>query len=90
MDSSTAQSTASAIPAQLTTQTSDEQPPTTDAAAKLAEAIDDFLADLEKKFKGISNEVLNKLDDMAERCDRLEAELLAKEADSGSMKEGGS
>jgi hypothetical protein len=52
---------AAAIPAQLDTQSSTtDQAPTTDAAAKLAEAIDDFLGDLEKKFKGISDEVLNK------------------------------
>lgn len=52
---------AAALPAQLDTQSlSMDQAPTTDAAAKLAEAIDDFLGDLEKKFKGISDEVLNK------------------------------
>lgn len=31
-----------------------------EAATKLAEAIDDFLGDLEKKFKGISDEILTK------------------------------
>ncbi|KAJ4631485.1 hypothetical protein HRR88_001032 [Exophiala dermatitidis] len=31
-----------------------------DAATKFAEAIDDFLGDLEKKFKGISDEILTK------------------------------
>ena len=31
-----------------------------DATTKLAEAIDDFLGDLEKKFKGISDEILTK------------------------------
>lgn len=31
-----------------------------DATSKLAEAIDDFLGDLEKKFKGISDEILTK------------------------------
>ncbi|KIW98030.1 uncharacterized protein Z519_01614 [Cladophialophora bantiana CBS 173.52] len=51
-----------------------------DAATKLAEAIDDFLGDLEKKFKGISDEILTKLDDMAERCDRLEQEMLLRDA----------
>jgi len=50
------------------------------AATKLAEAIDDFLGDLEKKFKGISDEILTKLDDMAERCDRLEQEILLRDA----------
>jgi len=50
------------------------------AAAALAEAIDDFLGDLERKFKGISSEILTKLDDMAERCDRIETELLLREA----------
>ena len=50
-----------------------------DAQSKLAEAIDDFLGDLEKKFKGISDEILTRLDDMAERCDRLEQEMLLKE-----------
>ncbi|KAK6381360.1 uncharacterized protein PV06_07409 [Exophiala oligosperma] len=51
-----------------------------DATAKLTEAIDDFLGDLEKKFKGISDEILTKLDDMAERCDRLEQEILLRDA----------
>jgi len=46
----------------------------------LAEAIDDFLGDLEKRFKGISDEVLGRLDDMAERCDRLEQEMLVRDA----------
>ena len=46
-----------------------------EAATKLAEAIDDFLGDLQKKSKGISDEILTKLDDMAERCDRLEQEI---------------
>ncbi|KIY03762.1 uncharacterized protein Z520_00453 [Fonsecaea multimorphosa CBS 102226] len=55
-----------------------------DAATKLAEAIDDFLGDLEKRFKGISDEILTKLDDMAERCDRLEQEMLLRDA-SGAM-----
>jgi len=62
-----------------TTTTSDAASPN-DAATKLAEAIDDFLGDLEKKFKGISDEILTKLDDMAERCDRLEQEMLFREA----------
>ncbi|KAI1624885.1 hypothetical protein EDD37DRAFT_608355 [Exophiala viscosa] len=51
-----------------------------DATTKLTEAIDDFLGDLEKKFKGISDEILTKLDDMAERCDRLEQEMLLRDA----------
>jgi BMFP domain-containing protein YqiC len=51
-----------------------------DAQTKLAEAIDDFLGDLEKKFKGISDEILTRLDDMAERCDRLEQEMMLKDA----------
>jgi heat shock factor-binding protein 1 len=50
-----------------------------DASTKLAEAIDDFLGDLEKKFKGISDEILGRLDDMAERCDRLEQEMILRE-----------
>ena len=54
-----------------------------EAATKLAEAIDDFLGDLEKKFKGISDEILTKLDDMAERCDRLEQEMLVRETSGG-------
>ena len=61
----------------------------TEANSKLAEAIDDFLGDLEKKFKGISDEILTRLDDMAERCDRLEQEMVLKEtsAAEGSTKE---
>jgi hypothetical protein len=31
-----------------------------DATTKLAEAIDDFLGDLDKKFRGISDEILTK------------------------------
>ena len=50
-----------------------------DATSKLAEAIDDFLGDLEKKFKGISDEILTRLDDMAERCDRLEQEMMLRD-----------
>jgi hypothetical protein len=36
---------------------------------------------LEKKFRGISEEILGKLDDMAERCDRLEGEMLLRRED---------
>jgi hypothetical protein len=50
-----------------------------EAAHRLAEAIDDFLGDLDKKFSSISNEILTRLDDMAERCDRLEQEMLLRE-----------
>jgi len=53
-----------------------------DATSKLAEAIDDFLGDLEKKFKVVSDEILTKLDDMAERCDRLEQDMLLRDASS--------
>jgi heat shock factor-binding protein 1 len=68
-----------------------------DASTKLAEAIDDFLGDLEKKFKGISDEILGRLDDMAERCDRLEQEMILREnsvqaqssADGGDEGDGG-
>jgi hypothetical protein len=68
-----------------------------EAAHRLAEAIDDFLGDLDKKFSSISNEILTRLDDMAERCDRLEQEMLlrdqsnsvAKSVASGSVKEEG-
>ncbi|KIW64261.1 hypothetical protein PV04_09208 [Phialophora macrospora] len=56
-----------------------------EAATKLAAAIDDFLGDLEKKFKGISDEILTKLDDMAERCDRLEQEMLVRETSSNVL-----
>ncbi|KPI38280.1 uncharacterized protein AB675_12146 [Cyphellophora attinorum] len=47
-----------------------------ETSTRLAEAIDDFLGDLDKKFKNISDEILTKLDDMAERCDRLEQEIM--------------
>ncbi|OAG44961.1 hypothetical protein AYO21_00923 [Fonsecaea monophora] len=60
-----------------------------EAATKLAEAIDDFLGDLEKKFKGISDEILTKLDDMAERCDRLEQEMLLRDASAMENVSGG-
>ena len=76
----------------LTNTTHQSPPPPSEhgqeAATKLAEAIDDFLGDLEKKFKGISDEILTKLDDIAERCDRLEQELLVRET-GGNALEGG-
>jgi len=50
------------------------------APSALALAIDEFLGDLERKFKTVSDEILTKLDDMAERCDRIEAELLMRDA----------
>lgn len=34
--------------------------PPSEAAAKLADAIDDFLGDVDKKFKNISDEILTK------------------------------
>lgn len=37
-----------------------DNPGTNEAAGRLAEAIDDFLGDIEKKFKGISDEILTK------------------------------
>jgi archaellum component FlaC len=91
----------------------DNKPTTNDASSALAEAIDDFLGDLERKFKTVSDEILTKresicpldisrilsetaddrgghssgleanvtvVDDMAERCDRIEAELLMRDA----------
>ena len=89
-----------------------DEAPQTDATSALAEAIDDFIGDIEKKFKVVSDEILTKrtfpqsladvrlltvsstVDDMAERCDRIEAELLMRDAaGSGTSKsepEGGS
>jgi len=65
----------------------DATSPKNDAASLLGDAIDDFLGDLEKKFKSVSDEILTKLDDMAERCDRIEAELLMRDAaGSGTSK----
>ncbi|RMZ92486.1 hypothetical protein DV736_g273, partial [Chaetothyriales sp. CBS 134916] len=63
----------------------DDHQPTiqTTATTALTEAIDDFLGDVEKKFKGISNEILSRLDDMAERCDRLEQEMMERGTDGG-------
>ena len=63
------------------------EPASSDASTALTEAIDDFLGDLEKKFKNISDEVLSRLDDMAERCDRLEQEMLLREAVDGDGKQ---
>ena len=37
-----------------------DNPGANEAAGRLAEAIDDFLGDIEKKFKGISDEILTK------------------------------
>jgi hypothetical protein len=38
----------------------DNKPTTNDASSALAEAIDDFLGDLERKFKTVSDEILTK------------------------------
>src|SRR3954451_6854888 len=38
----------------------DNKPTTNDASSVLAEAIDDFLGDLERKFKAVSDEILTK------------------------------
>lgn len=62
--------------------------PSTNAASQLSEAIDEFLGDVEKKFKVMNDEILTKLDDMAERCDRLEAELLLREAEGAKLTSG--
>jgi hypothetical protein len=95
------------------TEQMDNKPTTNDTSSALAEAIDDFLGDLERKFKTVSDEILTKresicplgisrilsetaddrgghsssleanvtaVDDMAERCDRIEAELLMRDA----------
>ncbi|ERF76478.1 hypothetical protein EPUS_06140 [Endocarpon pusillum Z07020] len=58
------------------------------AATRLSEAIDEFLGDVEQKFKVMNDEILTKLDDMAERCDRLEAELLLREAEGAKITSG--
>jgi len=68
-----------------TTNSSATETAPNEASTKLAEAIDDFLGDLETKFKGISDEILTKLDDMAERCDRLEQEMLVRETSGGAL-----
>lgn len=39
---------------------SDAEEPQNNAASALAEAIDDFLGDLERKFKFVSDEILTK------------------------------
>lgn len=56
---------------------------------RLAEAIDDFLGDLDKKFSSISNEILTRLDDMAERCDRLEQEMLLRDQTNSAASKSG-
>lgn len=76
------------------------------AATQLSDAIDEFLADVEKKFKVMNDEILTKrsylsllvvpspgvltqlVDDMGDRCDRLEAELLLKEAEGSKITSG--
>jgi hypothetical protein len=64
--------------------------PATDAAPNpttlLTEAIDDFLSDLDKRFSAISDEILTRLDDMAERCDRLEGEILLSSSAASNKK----
>ncbi|KAJ9652534.1 hypothetical protein H2198_008209 [Neophaeococcomyces mojaviensis] len=48
-------------PAQATAASSNmAAAPPSEASTKLAEAIDDFLGDVEKKFKNISDEILSK------------------------------
>lgn len=59
-----------------------------EASHRLAEAIDDFLGDLDKKFSSISNEILTRLDDMAERCDRLEQDILLRDQTTAGPKSG--
>ena len=59
-----------------------------EASHRLAEAIDDFLGDLDKKFSSISNEILTRLDDMAERCDRLEQEIQLRDQSATGLKSG--
>ncbi|KAK7905697.1 hypothetical protein LTR67_000421 [Exophiala xenobiotica] len=54
--------TATATAAAASASASDFAAPN-DATSKLTEAIDDFLGDLEKKFKGISDEILTKRTD---------------------------
>jgi len=88
MSSNVASATAYSFPSHSQSQPSQPNPESTsseetkpsDAASALAGAIDDFLGDLERKFKNVSDEILTKLDEMAERCDRLEAELLLRDA----------
>lgn len=69
-----------------TTNNASETTSAQEASAKLAEAIDDFLGDLDKKFKNISDEILTRLDDMAERCDRLEQEILLRDSSESAGK----
>lgn len=54
-----------------------------EAASRLTEAVDGFIQDVERKFQSISDEILGRLDEMAERCDRLEQDMLARESGSG-------
>lgn len=61
------------------------QPPT-EAVSKLTDAVDEFIQDIEHKFKNISDEILTKLDDMAERCDRLEQDMLARDLGSNTTR----
>ena len=94
------------------TSVADESTDATSAAAtELSTAIDEFLGDLDKKFKGIGDEILGKcksclsssrfirdrvkrppltsaVDDMAARCDRIEAELLMHEQTEVSPSKG--
>jgi hypothetical protein len=44
----------------LETEQMDNKPTTNDASSALAEAIDDFLGDLERKFRTVSDEILTK------------------------------
>lgn len=65
-------------------------PAPSEAASRLTEAIDEFIQDVERKFRGVSDEILGRLDEMTERCDRLEQEMLAREGGlGGNGKSGG-
>lgn len=54
------QSSISATTNTTTTAATTVAAPPSEASAKLAEALDDFLLDVERKFKNVSDEILSK------------------------------
>jgi heat shock factor-binding protein 1 len=67
----------------------DKQNETPDDSSELVYLVDDLLNNLSKKFDGVSNEILAKMDEMSRRIDSLEANIMAGNVkDDGASKDG--
>ncbi|KAF1968189.1 hypothetical protein BU23DRAFT_541521 [Bimuria novae-zelandiae CBS 107.79] len=60
----------------------------TDSSAELQQVVDELLTQLQSKFTNVSNELLNKMEDMSRRLDNLEATIQTGDGSkaSGSSK----